>query len=318
MTNYTKSQAGITLVEILIGIVLSLMLSLAMSQIFITNKSTYKTQAGISRIQENARYAMQRISETINAGGFVGCLPGRLYTTAAATPPVIDNAGTFSPMSGTNAFGIRRAVPLPGVVNRSMITPSDDVGVSNITGLGDGTTVMISDCDKASQFVIKTVAESPAGSPPSYALEHEDPLVDPADPGVKAVYGNQYNALARIYLWTSSFFYIDTSIAGKNDSIDRPCKIADDPTTGYDDRSYCALYLNGDELMEGVHGLAVTYGIDADGDFLAEQYVSSIGTNNVMSIRVALTINSVDRLPDRDLLVKQVSSTFNLRNGSLN
>lgn len=315
---HIETQSGITLIEVIIGVILSLVLSIALVQIFLSNKVSYKTQTAISRVQENARFAMHQISQSINAGGFTGCLPGRLLSDAASVPPVVDNAGGYSAISGTSAFGISRAVPLPAVLNRSMISESDDIGVNNITGLWDGMPALISDCDKATLFTITTVNDTASGSPPSFAIEHDDPLENPLDPSSKAIYGNELKSMARIYRWATSFIYIDTSMAGKNASINRPCKITDDSSTAYDDRKYCALYLNGNELMEGVHGMNVSYGVDTDEDLLAEKYVSNIGGNNVMSIRVTLSINSVDPLPDTGLLVKQVSSTFNLRNNTLN
>ena len=85
--------------------------------------------------------------------------------------------------------------------------------------------------------------------------------------------------------------------------------------------SFCALQHNGNELVEGVHGLTLLFGVDSVGDDrVAENYVNNAAVTDwgeVISVRVTLDINSVQPLPDGNLLSKSISNTFRLRNRAM-
>ncbi|MES9886642.1 MAG: prepilin-type N-terminal cleavage/methylation domain-containing protein, partial [Candidatus Sedimenticola sp. 6PFRAG1] len=52
-------QQGLGLVEIMIAMVLGLVLTIGMTEIFIANKQAHKSQESLSHIQENARFAIE-------------------------------------------------------------------------------------------------------------------------------------------------------------------------------------------------------------------------------------------------------------------
>ncbi len=82
------SQHGMTLVEILIALLLGAFLIGGVLEIFSSSKQTSKMQENLSRIQENARFAMNSITRDVRQAGYRECL------TAALTP-----------ISGTNGAG---------------------------------------------------------------------------------------------------------------------------------------------------------------------------------------------------------------------
>lgn len=68
-------QQGFTIVELMIAMVLGLLLALAMGQLFVGNKQSYRYQDALSRIQENGRFALERLSRDARmAGQLAGCL----------------------------------------------------------------------------------------------------------------------------------------------------------------------------------------------------------------------------------------------------
>jgi len=80
-----KRQSGIGLVEIMVSMVIALFLLLGIGTIFITTRSTYGDQQGLSNLQDNERLAMFMLTNVIQTGGY---FPDPLTTTATASLPV--------------------------------------------------------------------------------------------------------------------------------------------------------------------------------------------------------------------------------------
>ncbi len=63
-------QSGLSLVEVMVAIVISLLLLLGMTQMMIGNKETYRAQNTLQRFQENARIASIILSNAIAKAGY--------------------------------------------------------------------------------------------------------------------------------------------------------------------------------------------------------------------------------------------------------
>jgi len=74
-----KHQGGLTLVEIMVAITLSLLLLAGVMQIFISSKASYNLQNGIGRLQENARFATDILADSIGMAG--------MFTNYGNVPP---------------------------------------------------------------------------------------------------------------------------------------------------------------------------------------------------------------------------------------
>ena len=66
-------QKGIALVEVLLAIAIGSLLLIGLTEIFVSNKATYNMQEGLSRLQENARFALQTITKDFRMTNFLGC-----------------------------------------------------------------------------------------------------------------------------------------------------------------------------------------------------------------------------------------------------
>jgi len=69
----TNKQAGLTLIEIMIAITLSLFLLGGLLQLVSSNKQTYRVQDAMARVQENGRFSLHFLSKDIRMAGFMGC-----------------------------------------------------------------------------------------------------------------------------------------------------------------------------------------------------------------------------------------------------
>lgn len=64
-------QRGVTLVELMISLGLSLFLILVVAQFFVANKTSYRTQQAQTDVQERGRYAVSWISRQLRHAGYV-------------------------------------------------------------------------------------------------------------------------------------------------------------------------------------------------------------------------------------------------------
>lgn len=64
---------GVSLIELMIALVIALLVSLAAVQIFAATRMSYQMQEGLSRIQENGRFAAEYLQRRLRLAGFMGC-----------------------------------------------------------------------------------------------------------------------------------------------------------------------------------------------------------------------------------------------------
>lgn len=65
---------GFGLVEIMLSLVLGLMLSLALTHIFISSKNTWLSQTSSASLQEDARFVLGKMLQEVRLAGAFGCL----------------------------------------------------------------------------------------------------------------------------------------------------------------------------------------------------------------------------------------------------
>jgi type IV pilus assembly protein PilW len=81
-----RKENGLTLVELLIALVLSLVIIAGIVQVFLANREAYNISESLIRVQENGRFAMNFLSTAIRQSGNYGCLPD--------VDPMVDNIQT--------------------------------------------------------------------------------------------------------------------------------------------------------------------------------------------------------------------------------
>jgi len=86
ITARPRRQRGFSIVEILLAMALSLILTLVVSQIYLGSKQTYLLQEAQSRLQENGRFALQILAKDIRRAGNMGCLSIKKTPVVLANP----------------------------------------------------------------------------------------------------------------------------------------------------------------------------------------------------------------------------------------
>ena len=331
-----KQNAGFGLVEILIALVLGLILTLGMTNVFLSSKQAYRTQDALSIIQENGRYAMEVLSRNIRMSGYQGC--GNL---AAVVPNVLATSmpgnGTFSSsqavrgyetsgdLSSTTttfspSYGISSTSDDPTGPNGEKVIPGSDViTVSRAERIdscgGNLKTAMTSDSDS----LTVNGDSSCALSTNDYVLvtdcETSDLFritgVTKGSSEVQIDHGSTSNKSARLSKPYSTdaevFRFIHSDYFVAQNSFGQP-----------------ALFVreNGgtpQELVDGVKELQLQYGEDTNSDLAADQYINGTTVSdwaNVTSVRMILTLVSKSRnvTIDRKEMTQTMTATVGIRN----
>jgi type IV pilus assembly protein PilW len=79
-----KAQTGLSLIELMIAITLGILLTSAMISLFINSKKSYRINENMSRLQENAKFAMTFISRDIRMADYRACETSDRLDTAIA------------------------------------------------------------------------------------------------------------------------------------------------------------------------------------------------------------------------------------------
>ena len=327
----SRPEAGFSLVELMVALVISLFLLAGVIQVFLGSKQTYTLNEGVARLQENVRYAFDRMSADLAAAGYMGCNDssdtneeGNLVIVNALTDSTSTQYNFSNPIDGTENAGpngsdilsIRRAmtassVPLAAGMTGETGDVQLDSGHPNYGTLQQWDIIALSDCATTSIFMITNDPTASGG-----VLEHATGVVAPATSpnvgqsnAVTTVAGVDFNDLQSSYGADDASAATSTRVTTHTYAI-QPSQFG----TGN------SLYMNGDELVEGVDNLQVLYGLDNDATPGVDQYVTAndaalTDMNQVAAVRISLTLNTVSNIQvEGQAVEKTVTQTFRLRN----
>jgi len=68
------SMRGLSLIELMVALVISSLIMIGLLQVFMTTRITYQADEGLSRLQENGRFAMDFLAHDIRQASYMGCL----------------------------------------------------------------------------------------------------------------------------------------------------------------------------------------------------------------------------------------------------
>jgi len=110
--SFSRKERGLTLVEILVAMVISLFLTAGVIQLFIGTKQTYRFNDGLSRIQENARFALETMAADIRMAAYSQQPPNPLPANYPPLPPSPFTTAVQGPAN--NDIRVRWFDPCPG------------------------------------------------------------------------------------------------------------------------------------------------------------------------------------------------------------
>lgn len=186
---------GFGLVEIMVAMVLGLIVTLGIIQIFTASRVTYSAQNSSARMQEDARFVLSKLIQEIRMTGMYGCLspdsvapvsPGILAPAAFSTPILWDNS--------TNTL--------------TLITA--DVGSAG----GTPTWTIISDCQNANQ--IYTGAKKPSAGQTAFPLRQLTYVLKGTELSMQLGAANAQPLLSNVAAFTVTFGVAGTPMSYTN------------------------------------------------------------------------------------------------------
>ncbi|MDP1645344.1 MAG: PilW family protein [Thiobacillus sp.] len=292
-----RAQTGFGLIELMIAMTLGLVLLGGIGYVYIGSRSAFRTTDNLSRIQENARYALDLMSRDIRMAGYVGC--GNLASMSVKTiakPPVppmtagnaligYDNGtGWTNPtsivrpagdvLSVMGAFG--NGVNLTG----NLIPSNANVQVNgNPDGFKQDDVLIVTNCAEADVFKATTVSNASGTT----TLSH-------ANSGNTGNRVGTYGKDAFVMRMDQYTYFIGTNTAG-NRALYR---------VGLDAQA--------EELVEHVHDMQMRYGLDTNADGRVDSYSNTPGNWTQVA---SVTLNLLMRSPDNNISTATQSVTFN-------
>jgi len=276
-----QSQQGLTLIEIMVAITISLILMAGVLQIFVSNNQHYRVQESTSRVQENGRFATHIMAQEVRMADFWGC------AGSATTVNNRVNAGGGTPnpadggIAGTNDTGLNNSdtITLQGAFGSGIGVTAHNVNAASFTTTGVNGAfdrfdiVLASDCQTADIFQVS----GPAVDPLTNNVVSNTGVGTPGNSSKPQM--SYANGSAMIYAVRKIIYSIKAGASGEP-ALFRSVNDVDV------------------ELVEGVENMQILYGEDTDNDQTANRYVAAdaagLNMNNVVSVRITLTLRTIE------------------------
>ncbi len=271
--------SGLTLVEVMIAMLLSVVLLGGVVQISSSTKASYRTNEAVAQLQENGRFATEILARDIRMADFWGCANNIGLVTNTLNPGAGSIDVADGGVNGTEGGGAPDTLVLRGGYSSGIQVeapfgplPSADIKVTPDNGLNQDDIVVISDCTSADVLQVTNAQPSTAGN-----IVHNTGTASP---------GNSTKILSKVYEDDATVY--------------RAQEITYNIAVGSSGQP--ALFRNGLELVDGIEDLQILYGEDIDppetaGSGSANYYVPAdqvSNMNNVVSIRFALVARSYE------------------------
>jgi type IV pilus assembly protein PilW len=315
-----RSQRGFNLVELMIALALGLIIILGASNIFLSSKQSYRTNAAISQIQENSRIAFELLTRDLRQARLTGC--GNQGSVNNRIKNNTDTGNWFADFAnrGLIGFGGDTADDNPALTTGTD-SGNHKTGTDNVTliGAGDTSYSLASDYDAATGL---DITES-------------DPALDNGD--IVIVCDTSQADIAQITAVSSGKFKIekDQGTPGNSDNINNysgsttlvsalksvtwyigcnPTTASCDPAKG-ETSLYRRTRTESQEMARGVASMNLTYHQSSDTDFTEADSVTSWDPTIIDAVRIAVRFVANDRSQGADKLIfRDLSTTVTLRN----
>lgn len=298
MLIWPRAQSGFGLVELMIAMTIGLILLGGIGYVFLGSRGAFRTTENLSRIQENARYALDTMSRDIRMAGYVGCgNMASIPVKTIANPPVPDitagnalkgydggtgwtNPTTITRVANTDVLSVMGAFG-SGVNLTGNLAPSN----ANIQINGNpyefvqGDVLVVTNCVNADIF---KVTNNP-GSSGLVTMAH----ASGSNTGNRV---GTYGPDAFVMRMSQYSYFIGINTAG-NPSLYR-----------------VSLSGSTEELVENVQDMQFRYGLDTNADGAVDGFSPAPG--NWAQV-VSVTVNLLMQSPDNNISTSQVPITFN-------
>lgn len=291
-----SKQFGLSLVEVLVALVISVFLLGGIVQVYVGNKATFKFTNALAEIQENGRFALETISQDLRLAREWGCIAfdptdtGNINDTLGAGNPAGYDTDWHDFLGEPAIEGVNGAAApdtltirggKPGTANVRSESTSNAfqtageqwIHTTPINTIAAGDIILIARCG-ANDLLIDAEADIQRVT----GIDNSNPVQTRINLG--AAKSQMYQNDATV-IELQSVQYTIANGANGQPSLFR------------------SEFGNNQELVEGVQDLQILYGVDTDNDDYPNQYLTAnaVGAANfddVVAVRVMLLMRSLD------------------------
>lgn len=324
---------GFSIIEFMIAISLGGLIIATAASVYSNNKSTFRAQEQIARLQENGRYAEYYLGYTLRMAGYQGCGSNSQLTVnnLIDSPSTFENfskslngydgaSGSFSPslssnlsgkaIAGSDVIEVRMAQNSGVQLRTNMASNTSSIPVYDRKGINSGDPLIISNCIVADLFIA-------GGSSNASSITHS------SSSNTSSSLSTAYPIDAHIFRYTYYAFYIKDT--GRKNSQNQPIY------------ALIRQNINGveEELVEGVEKMHIQYAVDTNSDKGTDSYQTAAQINsgnhwnNVVGVKINLlmttnenvvtqsqtyTFDGITYTPSDQKLRREWPSFINIRN----
>lgn len=331
-------QRGVSLVEVMIAMVIGLVLTAGVIQLFLGSKQTYRFHDAVSRVQENARFAIEALNFDIRMAGNLGCT-----SYVQSIKNTLRSGGlpsTFVPGAGIQGWENNGTAPsnnfaLPAA-NAAVVDASGggwitsggatlDAGTMSVPG-SDIVRIWRGDNDPTTIVSITPGANTVVEVTPGSGIQSGEILLlsdcQNADIVQACPFNNTTNKatlsgsatcppaggpgnIANATLTTKAGGQVVRLrsfiyyVGKRDDNANNPPGLFRRPL-GISGGNAAAAGAP-EEVVEGVENMQVLYGLDNNGDRVVDSYVTANNVGNwggVLSVQIALLMRATERGDD--------------------
>lgn len=318
-----RRQQGLSLVELMIALTIGMFLVLGVLYIYSSSRASYASNDAGARVQEDGRFALERLTREIRMAGYMGCANALDLNPRVIADPdgdgnvtehltfgagegikVFNNGDNTGGDAWVNPTGVARVTGTDVIILKGMgscTAPltgnmgTDNANIqigTNTCGWAAGDILVISDCTSADVFAANNVSGGSVTIAHSSSV-NTDTLDNTRSSKLSKPYGT--DAIVGRYQETIFFVGIDTTVTPNQPALYQ---------VGYNGVTYGAAQ----PVAGNVYDMQVTLNLDSDGDGDADSV--KVAPSNTINWRQVISVNIDYRVRSEDGTAGAVSQTY--------
>jgi len=310
-------QRGFSLVELMVSVLLGLLLTAGILQVFSGNSQAYRFHEALSRVQENGRFALDELTREIRMAGYLGCSSqaasindwllgppadfdpaigiqgweangtgtGATLTLNYGAAPVSTSSGPWSTNGGASlpTFDARPGSDIVRIWRGDENVPRiSSIGTDSfvVTGANDFEAqdlLMLSDCRTADW--VQACSVSAVGTDTEIDISAGCTLGNDASVEISSAPGGEVSRIM------GNLYYVSRESAAAPPALYRS-RLTATAEAG-----------PGEPVVEGVESLQILFGIDETGDRRIDRHVTADNVpdwRSVVAVRISLLLVSTE------------------------
>lgn len=288
-TSRPQRQRGLSLIELMVALTIGMLITVTIGYVYLNAARVFRSLDAASRIQDNVRYAFERISYDVRMAGFAGCS----YRTFAnvLNPPATWPQGLFdiavvgyesgvstlpsdvTGVSGGDALTLVRADNSREYIVQSHNPTAAQLQLTANHDLKQGELLVVTDCSHAALFQMTNVNNNTIST-----VVHNTGNSNPAPGNCTKGFGLPVNCAntngtaytfapgSRIFRVSAFTYYIGTNASGEPALFRRALGVSGNNAATV-----------ADEVIDGIENMQILYGVDTSptADGVVDSYVSA-------------------------------------------